>query len=219
MDRIARALLVVPLALAACGGATNASPHPSSNPSSGDAVWTELRLVWDFGPCPDDGKSCHQTLVVHPDGGFVAVETPNAPGGGAAMPTRTFASLESDEARELDRLMTPELVAKIGSLDCAPEYDATLRLEVDGAFGTRKQEIGGCVHASESKPDPVRTLVGLLDHHRFATQNLKADHLPIPTQPGDPCNVSAGCSSGLVCIPAPCVVAPCVSGSCQTSVP
>jgi hypothetical protein len=140
---------------------------------------------------------------VNHDGGFIAEETPNS-----GEPVRRFAALDSQEVRELQRIVTAEFVAKLGSFACPQEFDATIRVEIDG----RKQEIGGCVHAADDSAP--RALVRLLEHHRFAAKDAPSKPIA-PSGQGDPCNTATGCAKGLVCVAAPCVVAPCTSGSCQ----
>jgi hypothetical protein len=88
-------------------------------------------------------------------------------------------------------------------------------LEIVDATGKRSQSIGGCVHSSDAKVSPPRSLVQLLERYRFATRNPPPSPARPPTGEGDPCTTSVGCGPGLVCVPAPCVVAPCVSGACQ----
>jgi hypothetical protein len=185
----------------ACGGAT-----PSSETPAGGADWKELRLSWDFGPCPNDGRNCHKLLTVSHDGGFIASETPNAPD---AEPVRRFAALEPQEIRELHRIVTADFVATLGSLACPGEFDATIRLEIDA----RKQEIAGC--ARSPVDNSVRALVALLERHRFAGHSAPPQHPVLPSGAGDPCDVATGCAPGLTCVVSPCVVAPCTSGSCQ----
>jgi hypothetical protein len=198
-------LLLVGL-LGGCGAAT---------PSAG-AAWKELRIAWDFGPCPDDGRSCHQVLVVTHDGGFVAAETPNAPGSvGVGEPVRRFDALDPQEIRELHRIVTPAFVEAVGSFGCPAAPDSPVTLEIVGASGTRKEAVGGCVHASEPKPSPPRALVELLDRHRWATRDVKPTSPRPPSGEGDPCHASIGCGPGLTCDLAPCAVAPCTSGACR----
>ncbi len=193
---------------AACG-----SPSTPNTPSSGDAPWKELRIAWDYGPCPNDGKSCHQTLSLNYDGGFIAAETPNA-AGAAVEPLRRFSALDSQEIRELHRVATAAFVDKLGSFGCPPEADATVRIDIDGPGGTRKEEVGGCVHATGTE-SPPRALVEMLEHHRWANHDARSTHPKAPSGRGDPCTVGEGCSNGLTCAPSPCVVAPCEWGSCQ----
>jgi hypothetical protein len=196
------------LCFVACGGAAALSTTPSPSNEGG---WTQLRIAWDYGPCPDDGRSCHQLLTVNNDGGFVAAETPNAPGsGGNGEPTRRFAALDMQEIRELHRLVTPEFVSALGSLACAASADATIRVEIDDAHGTHKQEVSACAPAT-----PPRTLIEMLEHHRWASHDVTPTHPKPPSGQGDPCNTATGCGKGLQCVAAPCVVAPCTSGSCQ----
>jgi hypothetical protein len=189
--------------LCACAGAAQ-----STAPQNQAGDWKELSIAWDFGPCPEDGRSCHQRVVIHPDGGVVAAETPNAPGG-RAEPTRRFAALDAQEVRELHRIVTSDFVAKLGSFACSPEFDATVRIDVDG----RGQEVGGCVHASAESPP--RRVVQLLERYRFASQSTPVRPPIVPSGAGDPCTADVGCGKGLVCAVAPCVVAPCTSGTCQ----
>jgi hypothetical protein len=202
MPRIASVLFFV-----ACGGAAVTATTPSGD----DSGWTQLRVAWDFGPCPDDGRSCHQLLTVNSDGGFVASETPNAPGsGGTGEPVRRFAALDSQEVRELHRLVTAQFVATLGSFDCAPSADATIHIEIDGPRGARRQEVSTC--AASSAP---RALVEMLEHHRWSAHDAKPTHPKPPSGQGDSCDTATGCGKGLQCVPAPCVVAPCLQGSCQ----
>jgi hypothetical protein len=228
----ARPVLFALLAVtAACGGPAASSPIATAptaptataipTATTPSAPWTELRVSWDFGPCPDDGRSCHQLLTVHPDGGFVAAETPNLSGsgsGGAADPVRRFASLTPDETRDLHQIVdAPGFLDKLGSFDCAPDPDASVSVEVDSASGPRKQGVGGCVHSSDASPNAVRALVALLERHRFAQSDAQPAHPRLPSAAGDSCNPSTGCAAGLVCVVAPCVVAPCTNGTCQAS--
>lgn len=201
-----RSLVALVFAAAACAGATQ-SQSTSETPAPGG--WKELRILWDYGPCPSDGRSCHQVLTVQSNGAFIAAETLNPVDGGASEPTRRFAALDAQEVRELGRIVTPEFVAKLGSFPCAPSSDATIRLEIDD----HKQEIAGCTLAQ--RDTAPGKLVELLERHRFATHDKPADRTVVPTGVGDPCNTATGCARGLQCVPSPCVVAPCTSGSCQ----
>jgi hypothetical protein len=149
------------------------------------------------------------------EGGFVAAETPNAPGsGGTGEPVKRFATLEAQEIRELQRMVTPAFLAAVGSFPCPPDPDASVVLEIVDATGRRSQSIGGCVHGG-AKASPPGSLVHLLERYRFATRNPPPSPVRPPTGEGDPCTTSVGCGKGLVCMPAPCVVAPCVSGACH----
>jgi hypothetical protein len=199
MARVLGSMHLRPLAvvgfIVACAGA---SQTPTSTPSEG-AAFKQLEIAWDFGPCPNDGRSCHQALTVSSDGGYVATEDG----------TKRFAALEQQEIREMQRIVTPEFVAKLGSFSCAPEADATIRIDVDG----KKQEVGGCVHAGTDSPP--RALVELLARHRFSAKAAPTTRPQVPTGAGDPCTSDVGCGKGLVCAISPCVVAPCTSGNCQ----
>ncbi len=204
-------ILSVLVFAAACAGA---SPPPSQGSTKPSGAWTELRIAWDFGPCPADGRSCHQTLVVKPDGGFIATETPSAAG---AEPARRFAALDAQEIRELHRIVDPPAFTdKLGAFGCPPEYDATVRVELEGSWGVRHEEVGGCVHSSdETKPNLPRALVDLLSRHRFASRDAPPTKPLPPSGEGDQCTMNVGCKDGLVCAPFPCVVAPCTTGACQ----
>lgn len=195
-----RAILIV---LAACGGQQTTSETPS-----GGGDWKELKLTWTYGPCPNDGRSCHQTLTVHPDGGFVAAETPNG-GDAGPEPTQRFSSLETQERLEMNRIVTHDFVAKLGTLSCASGQDANVTLTIDG----HSQDISGCALGEASSP--AHDLVALLSRHRSAAHDAPQTHPVVPTGAGDTCNTSTGCGKGLQCVPSPCVVAPCTSGSCQ----
>ncbi len=179
------------VAFAACG-----SP-PGPNAPSGDGAWKELRISW--------GRQT--TLTVDYDGGFIAAEMQAAPEGGGVEPVRRFSALDSQEVRELHRVVTPELIAKLGTYACTPE--TPVRIEVDGKVG--------CVPASADSP--LATLAQMLEHHRSASHDTKPTHPKPPSGQGDPCQVSEGCGPGLVCVASPCVVAPCESGSCQKTGP
>jgi hypothetical protein len=217
MARVGPLLSVLLFVSAACG----ASRSTPATPSSHDSAWSELRLSWDFGPCPDDGRSCHEMLTVKPDGGFIASETPNPKGGGGdGEPSRRFASLDAQETRELHRIVdAPGFLDQLGSFGCPPDPDATVQIEVDLPSGTRREQVGGCVHSSDAQPSPPRALVALLEPHRLASHDTPPAHPLPPTGEGDPCTTGVGCGPGLVCVVAPCVVAPCTSGSCQKSAP
>jgi hypothetical protein len=218
MARVRFALVALLVVSAACAGASSSPSPTQTTPSS--SAWTELRVSWDFGPCPADGRSCHQTLIVKPDGGFIATETPNPPNGASAEPIKRFAALDPQEIRELHRIVdVPAFVDKVGSFGCPPEYDATIRIELEGPWGVRHDDVGGCVHSSDAAPNAPRALVQLLERHRFASKDAPPTRASQPTGVGDPCNTGVGCAKGLVCVVAPCVVAPCVSGSCQASSP
>ena len=195
-----RAILIV---LVACGGQRTTSETPS-----GGADWKEMQIAWTYGPCPNDGRSCHQTLTVHPDGGFVASETPNGSDAGPE-PTQRFSSLETQERLEMNRIVTRDFVAKLGSLPCQAGADANVTLTIDG----HTQDISSC--ALGETASPAHDLVALLSRHRSATHDAPQTHPVIPTGAGDSCTTSIGCGKGLQCVPAPCVVAPCTSGSCQ----
>ncbi|HEY2365341.1 MAG TPA: hypothetical protein VGH87_03105 [Polyangiaceae bacterium] len=195
-----RAVLIV---LVACGGQQTTSETPSAN-----ANWKELQIAWTYGPCPNDGRSCHQTLTVHPDGGFVAAETPNGPDAGPE-PTSRFSSLESQETLEMNRIVTHDFVAKLGKLPCDSGQDANVTLTIDG----HSQDVSSCALGEASSP--AHDLVALLSRHRSATHDMPPTHPVVPTGAGDSCNVGTGCGKGLQCVPSPCVVAPCTSGSCQ----
>jgi hypothetical protein len=147
-------------------------------------------------------------LTVKSDGGFIASETPNAPDAGTDA-TRRFAALDTQEVLEMNRIVTRDFLSKLGSFPCAPESDATVRIEIDG----HAQEVGGCVHASSSSAP--RDLVQLLERHRFVSHDAPPTHPVVPSGKGDPCNIDTGCAKGLKCVASPCVVAPCTSGSCQ----
>jgi hypothetical protein len=125
------------------------------------------------------------------------------------------AALEPQEIRELHRIVTADFIAKLGAFGCPPEQDATVRIAIDGPSGTREEEVGGCVHASDDDASPPRALVNLLERHRWASGDAPATRPQPPTGVGDPCSTSVGCAQPLVCVPAPCVVAPCINGSCQ----
>jgi hypothetical protein len=198
---------------AACGVA---SPSSTPNaPTSSEAAWKELRISWDYSPCPVGGQSCHQTLEVSFEGGFVAAE-PNTDGN--PEPVRRFSALDSQEIRELHRVVTPGFVEKLGSFHCTAPNDATVRIEVESARGgTRKEEVAGCVSSASPEAAQPRALVELLEHHRWAAHDAKSQHPKPPSGQGDPCTVSEGCGKGLACVASPCVVAPCESGSCQTT--
>ena len=214
--RRARLFVLVAFVLAAgCAAGSPSAPSPSpSTPAS--RGWTELRIAWDFGPCPNDGRSCHQALVVKPDGGFIAQETPSAPAGGPPPePMRRFAALDPQEVRELHRIVDGELADKLGALGCPPEYDATIRVELEGPWGVRHDEIGGCAHLPDPKPNLPRRLIDLLARHRFANRDAPATNPTPPSGEGDPCTVDLGCANGLVCAVFPCLVAPCTSGACR----
>jgi hypothetical protein len=201
MQRMKRALSL--LFAVACGAQQSTSETPS-----GAAEWKELQIAWTYGPCPNDGRSCHQTLTVHSDGGFIAAETPNG-GDAGPEPVRRFASLEAQEVREMNRIVTRDFVAKLGSLSCAPGPDASVVVTIDG----HSQDVSGC--ALSDTPSASHDLVALLSRHRSASHDAPETHPVVPTGAGDPCNVAIGCGKGLQCVPAPCVVAPCTSGSCQ----
>jgi hypothetical protein len=219
-----RLALVALLLVAACG-ASPSSPAsrttPDTPPPAGGGAWTKLRVAWDYGPCPDDGRSCHQTLSVDANGGFVAAETPNAAGsGGSGEPVRRFAALSPQEIRELHRIVdAPGFLEQVGSFGCSPAPDASVSLEVDGPFGTRKDAIGGCVHSADAQSSPPRALVELLEHHRWASGDAQNAHPHPPNGEGDSCTTDTGCAAGLVCVVAPCVVAPCTSGTCHATGP
>jgi len=191
----------------ACGGAAQSTT--TETPSNDGSPWKELAIAWDFGPCADDGRSCHQVLTIDYAGGFIAAETPNVHGATPAEPVRRFSALDSQEIRELHRIATGDFVSKLGSFPCTPESDATIRIDIDG----HKQEIGGCVHAPSA--NAPRALIELVEHHRWASHDAKSTHEKPPSGAGDPCNVATGCGAGLMCVASPCVVAPCTSGSCQ----
>ena len=197
-----RALLLFVL-VAACGAQQSTSETPS-----GGGDWKELRIEWSYGPCPDDGRSCHQTLTVNPNGGFVAAETPNG-GDAGPEPVRRFSSLEKQEMLEMNRIVTHDFVAKVGSLPCSPGADANVTLTIDG----HAQDVSSC--ALGDAASPAHDLVALLSRHRSATHDTSPAHPVVPTGAGDSCNVSIGCGKGLQCVVSPCVVAPCTSGSCQ----
>jgi hypothetical protein len=194
-----RAVLIV---LVACGGQQTTSETPSN------AGWKEMQIAWTYGPCPNDGRSCHQTLTVHPDGGFVASETPNG-GDAGPEPTQRFSSLETQERLEMNRIVTHDFVAKLGTLQCSPGPDASVTLTIDG----HTQDISGCAQGEASSP--AHDLVALLSRHRSASKDAPQTHPVLPTGVGDSCTTSIGCGKGLQCVPSPCVVAPCTSGSCQ----
>jgi hypothetical protein len=213
---MARTLTFTPLAVA-CGVA---SPTPPNTPSSrlpSSEAWKELRISWDYSPCPIGGQSCHQTLEVSFEGGFVAAErNPD----GSAEPVRRFSALESQEVRELHRVVTSGFVERLGSCGGAAARAATVRIEVDSASGeTRKEEVAGCVSSTSPETAPPRALVEMLEHHRWSSHDAKPQHPKPPSGQGDPCTVSEGCGTGLICVASPCVVAPCESGSCQTTTP
>ena len=188
---------------AACGGQRATSETPS-----GGADWKELQIAWTYGPCPNDGRSCHQTLTVHPDGGFVAAETPNG-GDAGPEPVRRFSSLDKQETLEMNRIVTHDFIAKLGKLACEPGPDANVTLQIDG----HSQDISSC--ALGQAQSPAHDLVVLLSPHRSATKDAPPTHPVIPTGVGDSCNTATGCGKGLQCVPSPCVVAPCTTGSCQ----
>jgi hypothetical protein len=190
------------LVSAACAAA------PATTVSPSNASWKEIQIAWTYGPCPRDGQSCHQTLTVHPDGGLVASETPNG-GDAGPEPVRRFASLEAQEVREMNRIVTRELVAQLGSLPCASGNDATVTLAIDD----HHQDVSSC--ALSQSPSPVHDLVALLARHRFASTPAPPTHPIVPSGVGDPCDTATGCARGLQCVASPCVVAPCTSGSCQ----
>ncbi len=190
----------------ACGAQQSTSDTPSSG-----ADWKELQLAWTYGPCPNDGRSCHQTLTVNPNGGFIASETPNGAdaGAGSTGPTRRFSSLETQETLEMNRIVTHDFVAKLGSLPCSPGPDANVTLTIDG----HSQDVSSCALGDASSP--AHDLVALLSRHRSATHDAPQTHPVVPTGAGDTCNTATGCGKDLQCVASPCVVAPCTSGSCQ----
>ncbi|HEX4511902.1 MAG TPA: hypothetical protein VH054_00155 [Polyangiaceae bacterium] len=198
-----RACSVLFVVAAACG-----AQQPTSEMPSAGADWKELRVAWTYGPCPNDGRSCHQTLTVQPSGGFIASEMPNG-GDAGPEPARRFSSLESQETLEMNRIVTHDFVAKLGSLPCSPGADANVMLTIDG----HSQDVSSCALGDASSP--VHDLVALLSRHRSATHDAPQTHAVVPTGAGDSCNVSTGCGKGLQCVASPCVVAPCTSGSCQ----
>jgi hypothetical protein len=171
----------------ACGAP--ATPPADLRP----AQWTELRITWGTG-------SAQQLLAVHYEGGFTATEGP----------TQRFSSLDSQEVRELHRVITGDFVRGLGSFDCRLTHDAIIRIELDVPNGTRKQEVAGCLQSS-----PPGQLVEMLEHHRSTARDEPPKHPKPPSGEGDPCDTGTGCGPGLMCVPAPCVVAPCTSGSCQ----
>ena len=191
------------IVLAACGGQQTTSETPS-----GGAEWKELQIAWTYGPCPNDGRSCHQMLTVNPNGGFIASETPNG-GDAGPEPVRRFSSLEQQETLEMNRIVTRDFVAKLGSLPCTPGPDANVTLTIDG----HTQDVSSCALGDASSP--AHDLVALLARHRSATHDAPQTHPVVPTGAGDACNISIGCGKGLQCVVSPCVVAPCTSGSCQ----
>jgi hypothetical protein len=206
-------LAVYALFVAACAGA----PATPCGAAASSGAWTELRVSWDYGPCPADGRSCHQTLVVAPDGGYVASEAPNTSSASGGEAARHHAALDSREIEELHRIV-PAFVDKLGSFGCPPEYDATVSAELYGPWGVKREEVGGCVRSPDSAPNAPRALVQLLERHRFATRDAPSTRPARPARParaGDPCSIEVGCDEGLVCAVFPCAVAPCVSGSCQ----
>ncbi len=190
------------LAISACAAAPPATVSPSN------AGWKELQVSWTYGPCPSDGQSCHQTLTVHPDGGLVAAETPNG-GDAGPEPARRFSSLEAQEVREMNRIVTRDFIAQLGSLPCSAGNDASVTLAVDD----HHQDVSSC--ALSQSPSAAHDLVALLSRHRFASTPAPRAHPIVPTGAGDPCDTATGCGRGLQCVPAPCVVAPCTSGTCQ----
>jgi hypothetical protein len=198
---VKRAFLIV---LAACGAQQSTSETPS-----GGGDWKELRIEWTYGPCPDDGQSCHQTLTVNPNGGFIAEEVPNPRGDAGPEHARRFSSLETQERLEMNRIVTHDFVSKVGALPCRIGADANVTLTIDG----RTQDVSSCALGQESSP--AHDLVALLSRHRSATHDAPSTHPIVPTGVGDSCTTSIGCGKGLQCVPSPCVVAPCTSGSCQ----
>ncbi len=194
--------LVFAATIVACAGATQSTSTTAETSGGG---WKELAIAWDFGPCPNDGRSCHQLLTVNYEGGFIASE------GGPSDSERRFTALDAQEVRELHRIVTADFIAHIGSFRCVPEYDATIRIDIDG----HKQEVGGCVRQADGRENAPRALVEMLEHHRFASHDAPSKHPTAPSGQGDPCNTATGCASGLTCVVSPCVVAPCTSGSCQ----
>jgi hypothetical protein len=197
-----RACILFAFAIA-CGARQSTSETPSST-----ATWEQLQLSWTYSPCPNHGGSCRQTLTVNPNGGFIAAETPNG-GDAGPEPTRRFASLETQETLELNRIVTRDFVAKLGSLRCQVGGDANVTLTIDG----HSQDISGC--ALGDAPSPAHDLVALLSRHRSATHDTPPTQPVVPTGEGDTCNTATGCGKGLQCVASPCVVAPCTSGSCQ----
>src|SRR5678815_3720347 len=161
---------------AACGGQQAASETPS-----GGGEWKELQIAWTYGPCPNDGRSCHQTLTVHPDGGFVAAETPNG-GDAGPEPVRRFSSLDHQETLEMNRIVTHDFIAKLGSLPCSSGEDANVTLKID----IRSQDVSGCALGEASSP--AHDLVALLSRHRSATKDTPPTHPVVPTGAGDSCN-------------------------------
>jgi hypothetical protein len=193
------------LLFVACGGQQATSETPSTTTS---AEWKELQLAWTYGPCPNDGRSCHQTLTVHPDGGFVAAETPNG-GDAGPEPVKRFSSLDHQETLEMNRIVTHDFVAKVGSLHCQVGPDANVTLTIDG----HSQDISSCALGNASSP--AHDLVALLSRHRSSAKDAPLAHPVVPSGAGDSCDIATGCGKGLQCVPAPCVVAPCTSGTCQ----
>jgi hypothetical protein len=209
----------------ACGGASAppAVGTPGTPPPAASASWTELRVAWDFGPCPDDGRSCHQSIAVKPDGSFVAAETPNAAGsGGSGAVVKRSAALDARETAELHRIVDAAgFVDRVGAFGCGPDPDANVGLEIDVGGSTRKEDIGGCVHSSatpSNAPSALAQLVELLAPHRSASHDAPTPRPP-PTGEGDACSSDQGCGAGLVCVIAPCVVAPCTNGTCHKASP
>ena len=198
-------IVIVIVAAAACGAQQSTTETPASS------GWKQIVLEWTYGPCPQDGRSCHQTLTVDANGGFVAEETPNSsdPKPESHEPVRRFAALERQETREMNRIVTRDFVSHLDTIACSPVPDATVTLKIDG----RLKDISSC--ALSSAPSPAHDLVALLGRHRFASHDQPADHPVVPTGAGDTCDTSTGCGKGLQCVASPCVVAPCTSGTCQ----
>jgi len=196
--------VVIALSCFSCGG----QQATTETPSGGGGDWKELQIAWTYGPCPNDGRSCHQTLTVHPDGGFVASETPNG-GDAGPEPVKRFSSLDHQETLEMNRIVTHDFVAKLGSLPCQVGADANVTLMIDG----HTQDVSSCALGDASSP--AHDLVALLSRHRSATKDTPPLHPVLPSGVGDSCNISTGCAKGLQCVVSPCVVAPCTSGACQ----
>jgi hypothetical protein len=157
-------LAVLAFATAACGAAPR--PAPQTHASAG---WTELTVVWTYGPCPADARSCHQELHVRPSGHAVTVETPSAPA--AALSKER--DLTPDELSRLRDVVETAAFADgmaRGFPCAAPSYDATITLVLRDASSTLTQDVTLCVRGSGDAPNAPRSVVQLLERYRFASR-------------------------------------------------
>ncbi len=139
--------LVFVLGLFACG----ARP---ADPSGID--WRTVSIEWSYGPCPADGRSCHQLVRVDRAGNVLTEESP-------ALVKKSVLDA-SEKARLEVVLASPGFRSGMkDGFPCKESQDARIVIAFDGLA----REVLTCVRGEGT--NAPKTLVELLQKFRFVS--------------------------------------------------